>query len=125
MKKNDVKKPQSFLEQYRNIIKGVQDFTIETVKTGIQSMIDEATALREACKESLYNMPDSLQDSSSSGELLQQRIDTLDGWISDLDNICLHDLENKDGGGLTKSEEEQESLFLEIMDDIGNCQPDF
>lgn len=43
--------------------------------------------LSEECWNSLNNMPEHLQDTSSSGELLQDRIDSLDSWIGEISNI--------------------------------------
>lgn len=56
---------------------------IESIIDGIKSDIE---SLKEETEGSLENMPESLQ-SSPTGELLQERIDALDGAISELESI--------------------------------------
>lgn len=46
----------------------------------IQSLLDET-------QERLDNMPEHLQESSASGELLTKRIEALENWISELEDI--------------------------------------
>lgn len=57
----------------------------------IQNQIDEWVSQleekRDECQEKLDNMPEGLQQGSASGELLQQRIDGLDTWISELEGV--------------------------------------
>jgi hypothetical protein len=66
-------------------------------KDDLQSVIDgivpEIESLRDECKESLSNMPEHLQQDSSSGELLQERIDNLEEWAGEFENF---DTENGD-----------------------------
>jgi len=55
--------------------------TIEEILDEIQDMIDQ-------CTESRENMPEHLQD-VGSGELLQERIEALEGWMSEIQNVDL------------------------------------
>ena len=56
---------------------------IEDIVSDIVSVLDE---MRDECQESLDNMPDSLQY-SPTGELLQERIDSLENGVSELEGI--------------------------------------
>lgn len=71
----------------------VYDLEDEISETGEidQSMIDgwveTIEALRDECQEKLDNMPEQLRENSSSGQLLQERVDALEQWTSDLEGI--------------------------------------
>jgi hypothetical protein len=52
-----------------------------------ESFAEELESLAAECEDSLYAMPDHLQDSSSSGELLQERIDYLSDWSLDIRDL--------------------------------------
>lgn len=64
------------LDPDRDDLSGWVESTVEQ----IQEMIDQ-------CQESLDNMPEALQESSDSGQMLQERIDALEAWISDLESV--------------------------------------
>lgn len=68
------------LEDEINAASGIDEGQVEDWKSTLESM-------KEECESSLENMPDGLRESSSSGELLQERIDGLESWIADLENI--------------------------------------
>lgn len=53
----------------------------------LQDFIGELENLQMECEDSLLAMPEHLQESSWSGELLQSRIDSLEDWIGELCNI--------------------------------------
>lgn len=53
----------------------------------VQNIIDQIEDLRQECEDSLDNMPDHLRDTSESGEMLQERIDSLEGWANELLSI--------------------------------------
>jgi len=59
----------------------------EDLPSSVEELISEIEQLKDECQDSLDNMPDHLQDSSESGMLLQERIDGLESWSSDLENI--------------------------------------
>jgi hypothetical protein len=59
----------------------------ENIANDIQELIDEIQNLKDEQEESLSNMPEHLQDSSSSGQMLTERIDALDNAISELEGI--------------------------------------
>lgn len=52
-----------------------------------QEIVDALYDLQDMAQSSLDNMPDALQDSSDSGQLLQDRVSMCDEWISEIENI--------------------------------------
>ena len=59
----------------------------EEISGVVEELTSEIECLRDECQDSLDNMPEHLQESSDSGMLLQERIDALEDWISNLENI--------------------------------------
>lgn len=59
----------------------------------LENLVDEIKSdlesLKEECESSLENMPEGLRESSSSGQTLQERIDSLDNAISEFDGLDL------------------------------------
>lgn len=51
-----------------------------------QSIADELDTIKDNCQDSLDNMPEGLQE-GDTGQLLQERIDSLDEAISELESI--------------------------------------
>lgn len=51
-----------------------------------QQIADELTSIQDMCQDSLDNMPEGLQE-GDTGQLLQERIDTLGDVISELESI--------------------------------------
>ncbi len=80
----------------------------------LQSMRDEwvgqINELESECQSSLDNMPEGLKQ-GPSGELLQERIDAMSSWASDLENTLLDD----DDDGADKEDKLSNSLS-EIQD---------
>lgn len=74
--------------------------------------IDE---LRDMAEESLSNMPEQLQE-GDTGIMLQERIDAMEGWRSDLEGI---DLEIEEG----LSDEKRNDRLEEIRDEISGVEP--
>lgn len=60
----------------------------EDLISNIQSLLDET-------QSSLDNMPEGLQQ-GPTGELLQERIDGLESWISDLENVEVEESEDEE-----------------------------
>ena len=76
---------------------------------GIESLIDELTDLASECQDSLDNMPEQLQDTSESGELLSERISNLEQWSQSLQELI---------------DDEDETLTPEgLADAISECNP--
>lgn len=87
------------------------------------SLYDDIQNLHDECEEKLNNMPEQLQ-SSSSGEMLQERIDGLDSWGSEVENMeCDYDEEalgkeiKEENPEFTKKEIEIE-LALRIQESV-------
>jgi hypothetical protein len=79
-----------YLSTLYSIQESVEDLTAsdaEDIGAFIENMKSELESLMDDCQNNLDNMPEHLQESSSSGELLQERIDTIESAISDLDAI--------------------------------------
>jgi len=61
--------------------------TTEELQEIVEGMKGDIEQLTYEVQESLENMPEHLQDSSDSGMMLQERIDSLESWHSELENI--------------------------------------
>ena len=83
-----------------------------------QEMSSQLEDLKCECEDSLQNMPEHLQESSSSGELLQERIDGLDEMIQELEAI-----DTEIDSDL--SEEKKEDRQADIAIDISNISANF
>lgn len=79
-----------FLSSLYEIEDRISDSVCET-KDDFDSFKEELTGdienLKDECQDSLDNMPEHSQESSSSGELLRERIDGLESWISEIESI--------------------------------------
>lgn len=53
----------------------------------VDEMRDEIEQLRSECEESLEALPENLREASSSGILLQERIEGLSEWLANLANM--------------------------------------
>lgn len=64
-----------------------------TTESDFESEVDffyaEIEVLRDEVGERLDAMPEHLQDTSTSGELLQERIDALENWLDAIQNVDL------------------------------------
>lgn len=78
---------------------------------GLSGITDEIEGLKDEAQEALDNMPEHLQETSESGQTLQQYVDDLDGWYQELDTIDIEvDSDLKDG--------ELENRLEEILNEI-------
>lgn len=68
----------------------------DDLSSAVDDIKSDLESLKEECEGSLENMPEHLQESSSSGELLHERIDSLDNAISELEGIDCEDYEEPD-----------------------------
>lgn len=96
-----------FLSQLYDLEDGV---TSDCTSDQLESLIAGLEVLGEECQESLDNMPEHLQESSSSGMLLQERIDALEGWVADLQGI----LDDDDNSDLDS---------IELAELVNDCNP--
>jgi len=70
-----------------NIEEQIDKLDVTNVVDELESIKSQLEDLKTEQEEKLENMPEQLQESSSSGQMLQERIDELDGWISNLEDI--------------------------------------
>lgn len=77
-----------FLAQLWDLEDEIADLE-EANQDTIYEIIDRLDAMLSECEDSLYAMPDHLQDTSESGMILQERIDALQDWIGDLQSLDL------------------------------------
>jgi hypothetical protein len=93
-----------------------ENMTADDLSSELDSFKDEIQNLLDETNEKLENMPDGLRENSSSGEMLQERIDGLENWISELDGIdpsgIDEDNENED------PDYDREAAFQEVIDEI-------
>ena len=73
-----------------------QVLTIEDVQSEIEDIVSELETLRDETQEKLDAMPEQLQDTSSSGELLQSRVENLEGMINDLEAVDFDDKQDEE-----------------------------
>jgi len=105
-----------FLGQLYELQDGIEDrFKGMADEADIQNeldmLIDEIQTLSNEQQERLDGMPEHLQSTSSSGEILQERIDSLESWLSDLGGIDTYIDEEL-------SEEVKEERIQEIISEI-------
>ena len=73
---------------YLATIYDIQDgLSVTPAVEDAESITDELEELLETCESSLDNMPEQLKDTSYSGELLTERIDSLTSAIEQLQNV--------------------------------------
>jgi len=95
---------------------------LQEVDDVIQTYIADLEMLMDECQESLDAMPESLQESSMSGELLTERIDGIEGWISELQSIEL-EMEEPESDDMLPDEDEIQDHLENIKEEIINTNP--
>lgn len=67
----------------------LQELTIDTegIASTVEDIASQARDLAEQCQERLDAMPEALQESSSSGQTLQEYIDQFEEWADTLEGI--------------------------------------
>ena len=101
-----------FLSQVYEIEERIQEIDIDDdFQAEIDDIVSELEMLRDETEDKLNNMPEQLQDTSEAGILLQDRIDALDDWISDLESVDISIDEDL-------SEEELQDRVDEILEEI-------
>lgn len=73
-----------FLGAIYDLEDGLSDIITESEA---QDFCGELEGLLDECQYSLDNMPEQLQDTSESGTTLQNRIEELEDWIGEINNI--------------------------------------
>lgn len=86
----------------------------DDLEGSVQILVSEIEQLRDECQDSLDNMPEHLQETSDSGITLQERIDALEDWISQLESVDLEVDEEL-------TEEEKETRLDDIIEELESC----
>ena len=96
--------------------------SLDSIEGDIEDTVNEIENLKDECKESLGNMPEALQESSSSGQMLAERIEALENWVSELQGIDLG-LEDLNGEDTTKEDKDKlrDERFGEIIGELSDC----
>lgn len=77
----------AFLQEYYSLEEF--EFDSDDLENSVDDLVGQIDGLCSECQSSLDNMPDGLRESSDSGMLLQERIDALESWVSELQSIDL------------------------------------
>lgn len=108
----------NYLSQLYTIQESIDEIVaegVEDLEGALDSIKSDLESLKEETEGSLENMPESLQ-SSPTGELLQERIDSLDNAISEFDSIDL-DYEEPDTDERKQEILDEEDEEEEITDE--------
>lgn len=95
------------------LLEQLEDFenpgTMQALEEFRDEMVSDAESLRDEVQESLDNMPEGLQQ-GDSGQRLQDRIDALEEFISELESLELYDdiVEDEDLDSEVSEEKKQE-----------------
>lgn len=125
-----------FLQSVYELENSIGCFTWASVEEEVEDLIEELSELVETCRESLENMPEHLQESSPTGEILQERIDNLEMWVDGLLNIDYSHLEetrerylnlrhSDDSESIEEAREELSSAFDDVISEIEGSNPGF
>lgn len=92
---------------------------VEDIEITRDDLVSRLESLRDECQDSLDNMPEHLQDSSNAGQLLTERIEGLENWISALESVdCEIDVDTTEiDEDETLSIEEKEEKKQELIDE--------
>lgn len=106
----------SFLANIYDIedrISSITDFSM--AESERDDIVSELEGLKDECQEKLDSMPEQLRESSSSGNLLQERVDNLDEMINNLNAVDFSpdiDKEEKETDDEYKERIEEEAQFI-------------
>lgn len=106
-----------FLSQIYDIEDRIGNITEDCdFESEIQDIVSELESLRDECEEKRDNMPEQLQD-SGSGEILQNRYDSLDEMIDELGGIDLEVNEEDIKADTDREEKETDEEFNEKVEE--------
>ena len=78
----------STLYEIQERIEEVEFTELDDLKSFVEEIVGDIGSLKDETQSSLYNMPEGLQQ-GGTGQLLQERIDALEGWQSELEGVDL------------------------------------
>ena len=105
----------SYLSSLYEIVEQVEDFStdsVEQLSEFVENIKTELEDLRDTTQESLDNMPENLSNSPTA-ELLQERVDSLEGAISEIEGIDF-DYEEEDEEELKQTIIEEQGLDISV-----------
>jgi len=107
-------KPQRLTRSdYEITVMDIQDaidgLTIDNLEDEVSIIVSNIDDLKEECEEKLSNMPEQLQD-GDVGQLLQERIDTLEDWSSNIQGVDI------------SVDDDEEDVEQRLQDIIGELQ---
>lgn len=119
----------AFLQEQYSIEDEIADFPVGRDANMVAFLDDirqRIEDLKSMAEESLENMPEVLREGSSSGQLLQERIDGCEEWISTIDGESAPELDDEDYQPTEdRTQEEADEAFAdaqrEVLDNIA-CQ---
>ena len=121
--KTPPKRQQLTQSEFTKNVYGIEDDldsikSADDIESGIESAVCAIEDLVSECQDRLDSMPEQLQESSSSGQLLQERIDSLQDWMDTLQSV---DTEIDE----SLSNEEKDNRVQEIIEEIQSAMPGF
>lgn len=112
-----------FLSQIYEIQERIEDMTIEDdFESEVSDIVSELENLQSECEDKISNMPDQLQ-SAPTGELLQNRADSIQEMIDELEGIDKEVDEESIKADLDKDDDKEEAIEdrkQEILEEIQN-----
>lgn len=116
----------AYYSTIRSICEGIDDWTgnaedLETLRDELVAQLQDAG---EECQESFDNIPESLQE-APTGELLQERISTCEGAVSELENVDLTSGAEEVADDDDLDEEEKEQALQDWIDETTSEFSDF
>ena len=119
--KNSQLTQSNFLSQLYALEEKIEEFSCESredFESFRDELKDDIDTLKDECDESLNNMPEGLQQ-GSTGELLQERIDAMDSWSTDIEGIeCDYDEDDLRQEVLDEKDEDEELTDEEIEEKV-------
>lgn len=128
----------SFYQELYSIQEKIDDYEPEDtddVASFVEEVIGDLESLRDECQERFDNIPEQLQESSDGAQILQQRIEDLEGAISEFENINTvfeseidedardEDMTDEDWEG--NLQQERDEWCENVMDEIRSVGLDF
>ncbi len=119
--KNSQLTQSNFLSQLYALEEKLEEFSCdnrEDFESFRDELKDDIETLKDECDESLSNMPEGLQ-SSPNGELLQERIDAMESWASDIESVeCDYDEDDLRQEVLDEKDDDEELTDEEIEEKV-------
>lgn len=113
-----------FIGQFYEIIEsmGIMFTDFDTFEDDLSFLKDQFQELIDQCQDSLDNMPEHLQESSPTGELLSERISVIEQALDDLESIDIPEYDSKYDG---EESAWKEKKLGELQEEVQNAIPEF